>query len=447
MDSKKYLDSYIVFVYKYLEYESIVLKELQKYEYFPKFEEIENEDEIEDLNLSNISNISLTNIKDNELLNNIRVISSDVCGLGKSFKIKKLIMENNEKYYHFPLGGKLTKNIIYQKIFKLFNKIKKEAMNSKEESNNNNEEYFWFKNVAIHLDLLETRDISLINEFLFSFCITKFYKHNENIIYIPDNIHIYIELPNSSENYLNKFSTLNVFYLDNIKLGKLLPLDLNSNIRRIFKILNGIETNEEIEKFIKENIGMKEYTYYHINIFIKLYLSQIDLFDQKIISKNSKKENIIRQCIKHFIDSTKNFTNRRIKELIMENAYDKIQFNDIYENDSNKKNKMINTSYKYLERLKTIFNLPNDLEKDINDNKSLLSILEKDNDHYVLTEDNYKKMILLFCRIKANIPVIIMGETGCGKTTLIYKLSQIFNNGEKLVETINIYPTITDRKL
>ena len=56
-------------------------------------------------------------------------------------------------------------------------------------------------------------------------------------------------------------------------------------------------------------------------------------------------------------------------------------------------------------------------------------------------------MILLFYKIKANIPVIIMGETGCGKTSLIIKLSQLLNNGEKIIEIININPEITDEKI
>ena len=56
-------------------------------------------------------------------------------------------------------------------------------------------------------------------------------------------------------------------------------------------------------------------------------------------------------------------------------------------------------------------------------------------------------MLLLIYRIRANIPVIIMGETGCGKTSLIIKLSQLLNNGEKLVEVININPAITDKEI
>ena len=38
-----------------------------------------------------------------------------------------MIREEQKKYYHFPLGGKLTKNIIYKKISDLFKKIRKEG--------------------------------------------------------------------------------------------------------------------------------------------------------------------------------------------------------------------------------------------------------------------------------------------------------------------------------
>ena len=56
-------------------------------------------------------------------------------------------------------------------------------------------------------------------------------------------------------------------------------------------------------------------------------------------------------------------------------------------------------------------------------------------------------MVLLVYRIKANVPAIIMGETGCGKISLIKKLYQILNNGEELGEIININPLITDKQI
>ena len=80
---------------------------------------------------------------------------------------------------------------------------------------------FEYKDIAIHLDLIESNETSLINEFLFSFLITKFYTNNEDIIYIPNNIKIYIEIPNCIENYLTKIGILNVFNIENIVLGEL----------------------------------------------------------------------------------------------------------------------------------------------------------------------------------------------------------------------------------
>ena len=38
---------------------------------------------------------------------------------------------------------------------------------------------------------------------------------------------------------------------------------------------------------------------------------------------------------------------------------------------------------------------------------------------YTFTADNFFKMILILLRIKSKISVILMGETGCGKTSLI----------------------------
>ena len=50
---------------------------------------------------------------------------------------------------------------------------------------------------------------------------------------------------------------------------------------------------------------------------------------------------------------------------------------------------------------------------------------------YVFTSDNFIKMILILFRIQANIPVIMMGETGCGKTSLIRIISQLLANDKK----------------
>jgi len=97
--------------------------------------------------------------------------------------------------------------------------------------------------------------------------------------------------------------------------------------------------------------------------------------------------------------------------------------------------------------MKELLKIPNEVDRDVGELKSLLSIIEEKDNNYVITNDNFKKMVLLTYRIKANIPVIIMGETGCGKTSLIIKLNQILNNGKITVQIVNIHPGINDELL
>ncbi|ETN97576.1 hypothetical protein RFI_39953, partial [Reticulomyxa filosa] len=52
---------------------------------------------------------------------------------------------------------------------------------------------------------------------------------------------------------------------------------------------------------------------------------------------------------------------------------------------------------------------------------------DKELSNYVLTFDNILKMIAIFMKIQTNIPVILMGETGCGKTCLINFLGHVAN--------------------
>ncbi|OPL33433.1 hypothetical protein AM593_05709, partial [Mytilus galloprovincialis] len=58
-------------------------------------------------------------------------------------------------------------------------------------------------------------------------------------------------------------------------------------------------------------------------------------------------------------------------------------------------------------------------------NKLPDKILETLAADYALTPDNLLKMILISLRINSMIPVVIMGETGCGKTSLVRYLAEI----------------------
>jgi hypothetical protein len=113
---EKYINSFIVFVYE-KENKNILpfLKEMEKY-----INKREEECDGCDSKLKEIENNEVNyNEKYSEYLKNILVINSSVCGLGKSELIRK--KTKDKKYFHFPLGGVLTKSIIYDKLNKLMN--------------------------------------------------------------------------------------------------------------------------------------------------------------------------------------------------------------------------------------------------------------------------------------------------------------------------------------
>ena len=445
--TNQYMDSCIIFIYNKKCNESF-LSEISRFEpqNFPKIKKSSCND-FEAINL---------------LKKNTHIISSEICGLGKSKKIKKEIKEINKKeYIYFPLGGNLTKNIIFEKLNKIIKKI--------ENLNNNN--------VAIHLDLHENSEdsTSILNEFLFSFLITKFYSNNENIIYIPKNIEIYIEIPNCFYDFKSNYDILNVFNDENIKINGKPKLDLSKKKIKLFYNMLELNSSKEIENFIYENIekiGKKQFSYHQIKIFIKLFISQYNKYNGKKLKFLENDKNVTKICIGLFSKGTKYFISSGFSKALIEDAklsfpnnennvenyiqvmsdiFDKSIEEEKYESplifiikEEMKYNKLdISdnglTQYKdskaFLEKLKEILNLNIDIN-------SLLEIINRD--QYVITQDNFRKMILILYRIIARIPVILMGETGCGKTALIRKLNELVNNGKRTLKIINVNPGVTD---
>ena len=64
---------------------------------------------------------------------------------------------------------------------------------------------------------------------------------------------------------------------------------------------------------------------------------------------------------------------------------------------------------------------------------------------YILTVDNFLKMLLIIMRARCGIPVVIMGETGCGKTSLVrFLATEIMHEG---FESINFHAGIKEQNI
>ena len=460
-NTKEYMDSCIIFVYDKKENESFL--EINDFAP-PNFQKIDkkiplnvNESFSSDLETSNSINL---------LYQNTHIISSEICGLGKSTKIKNLIKNKDKEYVYFPLGGILTKKIIYEKLNNILKSIETKDYN----------------HIAIHLDLFENDEesISILKEFLFSFLITKFYSINQYIIYIPKNIEIFIEIPNCFNDFKSNYNILNSFDPIKIDLNDLPELQLSKKKMKLFKNMLNLNSQNEIRDFIKNNIGKDIFSYHQIRIFIKLFICQYSKFNEKLKFLKDGKD-ITPNCITNFIKGTKYFILGGFSKSLIEDAnsakpknkrnneeyielMNKIYSKDILEKyDSpiifiNKEKLLITVdisdeglkkcinSEDFLKILKKILYLENPIDKEKNNEKiSLTEIIERDK--YVITQDNFRKMILILYRILANIPVILMGETGCGKTTLITKLNELLNNGVKTLEKIDVHPGINDEYL
>ena len=230
---------------------------------------------------------------------NVEIINSDKCGVGKSTYIISKIKELGKEYIYFPLGGDFTRKDILNRL-KNLNKIK------------------GINNAIIHLDLYDTNQIDLTKEFLYSFLILKNYGQNDDIIYLPNNILIMVEIPNGFIDYFKLFPILDLFKKTTLKIEDLAPLivpqQIDSNVQIVanylkylkydkellnnydiyFKgispdFLNGIkqaeilsqkECHQLILETINNKLNIKYPNYYQITSFINFLGTQLKKFSQ-----------------------------------------------------------------------------------------------------------------------------------------------------------------------
>ncbi|CAG9325375.1 unnamed protein product [Blepharisma stoltei] len=155
---------------------------------------------------------------------------------------------------------------------------------------------------------------------------------------------------------------------------------------------NQIDETNEISSLItkyQNNIKWESSNHFHLILledgsFIPIYRNPVH------VPKNFKK--LI------FLQSRYNLSGKKLAKIIKLGKYDIEDYSKM-------------THVQLLNKLNT-YNKTVELDK------------EYAEDEYVMTPDNFLKMNLIYLRVQSGLPVIIMGETGCGKTSLIQFLVQ-----------------------
>ena len=441
---------------------------------------------------------------------NVKVITSSKSGFGKSSYIKyHITKELKKKYIYFPIGGTFTREAIIERLKKL--KLEKKENYVIHLDLHQTDLYSLLREFLFKLLILKVYDINDNVFYMgnkINFIIELPFGFTDYIDIIPflniftiENINYSFPLRLDSKK--GKIKDSNIQIVSNIlklfyenKIGKN-TINLSSEA-----LLSEEECQNILNKCFEDyNIGDN---YYQKMMFVDFLAVQFKMFTECITllifkdeSNYNEKEEIISKARSKIISAIINsamlavsgpfnklidMQNKSFKEKInfsqikYENKnknkdidtinYDSIKgclffFNEdkqyftiITNNPSNDdydiflslndiaKKKLIDygnlTHEKYLEELRKIFNLPQELD---------IKELAKKNDQYAFTRDNFIKMILIYYRIKSNIPVILMGETGCGKTSLIKMLSLIINKGKDKLKIININEGVTDKDI
>ena len=251
---------------------------------------------------------------------------------------------------------------------------------------------------------------------------------------------IYFNISNNDNNIFQLNTIINVrpIIISNlISLTKIFtksPFDtilLRQNKNKIYydKIKEDKAKEEEIEILADENNKQEIFSFEDI----RPPLVFINGDGQSLSIISNEKEN-------EFLRIMWNLENKKILNMNYDQLFEIAKYD--------KTNKILNNliDYKnlsheqFLEQIKKVF----DLKKlSIEDLKKICEKLG----NYIFVSDNFIKMIRILLNIQAKIPVILMGETGVGKTKLLEMLATLYGKGKNNWEKLNIHAGITDLKI
>ena len=209
---------------------------------------------------------------------------------------------------------------------------------------------------------------------------------------------------------------------------------LRQNESRIIfgKINENLAKEEELLKLADESIKQEIFSFKSIKPSLVFF--NRDGASLSIISNNNKDEKYYKDLHLLWNLSNPEINSLEFEELIEVANYRKT---DILWDLKDYKN--LNHE-QFLEEIKRIFCLDN---FSIDNLKEICTKLG----NYIFVSDNFIKIVVILLYIEAKIPVILMGETGVGKTKLLEMLSVLYGKGTPNWEKLQIHAGTTDQEI
>ncbi|GBC04618.1 hypothetical protein RclHR1_05780009 [Rhizophagus clarus] len=419
-----------------------------------------------------------------ESFSNITCVSSDLSGQGKTEWIKEVSFSKQKIPLSFLISDNMDLNY-------LVNKLKTCKLKQIQ---------------SLHINILSSDYPEDVNLFLFELLVFKLVSYNKTIVPIPE-IPIFIEISSSAkQNLLNCLPILKFTHHKhlswNIKDFRV-SQEVTSSIQVVCQFLKlydlgkidikeiFVQAPESIEDPLSEEICqyliMKYFlddgendiiisSFKYIENFVNILsdqlirLSSSQYFTISNLKLNLKEANIRSTIIKSLLSTSKDIIIQSIKtkstqfkfstpKYEFDNSSNYILFFDSQTSNSfsvlyQDKNK-VPDNIKLLLKSQVPVSPENWELSDYNamtSNEHLLKLeaLARSSNkklnlpEYALSIDNLTKMALILLRVRANVPVVICGETGCGKTSLITYLAMIV---EVQFYTLNIHAGIDEKSI
>ncbi|RHZ83844.1 hypothetical protein Glove_87g84 [Diversispora epigaea] len=421
-----------------------------------------------------------------QLCPNVVCVFSDLSGQGKSEWIK----QSSYLKRKIPRSFLISDGINFSK---LVHQLKKSQLREKE---------------SLHINIVSTNNSSDVNMFLFELLTLGFVFSDMDIAYLPQTtVFIEIASP-TNKNYLIHFQSQVILqklifsneihspiqivchYLNAFDQAKIDENNLLfSGEGAITQLLPAKRCQDLVAKYFFDENADNNSSYRFVEIFINVLADQLVRFSSSSyfrienLKQIAKEEclNLRTTLLRKLIDVSKDFATRSIQTKVaqlesignIDADLEDIKIDIKSWDESNhllvcfmsqspdsictlyRDPKKVDENVKAFLRSQFVGNLREWKLEDYNSlsDTELLNRLECfarkttkkiDLPGYVLSADNLVKMALILLRARANIPVVVMGEAGCGKTSLISYLANVV---EVKFKALNLHAGISEANI